>query len=508
MTLQKTQVGSVTTRRQSTARRAAATGLLLAACLGLTGCVGGGADGRGAQATTPTGAVTATTPAGGEGDAGSPPELRPATGGCAAAPAFRCATLRVPLDRADRADGAGGRITLRVAVQAGRRPPRGYLVVLTGGPGQPGLPYARRTLERLRTAARGYGLVLLDQRGTGRGALQCPQLQRAVGSSDVAVAGRGSVEACARRLGARRAAFATADTVADLEDLRRALGAERLTLAGISYGSFVAERFALSYPQRVRALVLDSVVRQQGADALQVANMAAVPRVLRAVCRAEGCRTDPAADLRAALAFGFDGVELLDTVTALSLGEPRLDEVPAALHEAAHGRLGALERLGARAREEETDVPATAFSSGLHAATLCTDSDVPWKDATVVPADREQALAQARAKLTPGRLGGFEASTAVENGIADTCRRWAPLQEAPTAPTGLLPAVPTLLLAGELDLSTPLEDAQRELERAPKGKLVVIPRMGHSVLLADPSGCAVRVAGRFLAGRPVGECAG
>lgn len=483
--------------------------MIFAVCLGLGGCANGGPDGRGQDPPERTVARETTGPAGPAGADLRAPELVADRRACPAGENFDCFTLRVDLDRARRAAGAGGgRLTLRVAVQAGGRPVKGYLVALTGGPGQAGLPSAPSVRERLGSVSSGYGLVLLDQRGTGAGALDCPQLQRSVGSSDVAVAARGSVEACARRVGARRAAFTTADTVADLEELRQALGAERLTLAGVSYGSFVAERYALAHPARVRGLVLDSVVDQRGADALLTRNMAAVPRVLRAVCERERCRSDVAANLRAALAFGADDVALLDTLVSLSLGEPRLDEVPPALRDAARGRLERLQRLAAQVREEAVAVPPERFSAGLHAATLCAESDVPWTDATALPADREQGLAQARAQLTPGRLGGFEPATAVENGLADTCRRWPPLQQAPRAPTGSLPPVPTLLLAGELDLATPLEDAREQLRRAPDGELVIIPGMGHSVLARDPSGCALRVTERFLAGRPVGSCSG
>lgn len=506
MILQKTQLGSVTTRRQSRARQRGRVGLAVVACLGLAGCASGPADGRGQDPPAQTIAPVDPGPAGPAGPDLRVPELVPDRRACPAGEGFTCFTLRVDLDRAKPTAAAAGRLTLRVAVQAGGRPPRGYLVSLTGGPGQAGLPFAQRVRERLGSVAPGYRLVLVDQRGTGAGALDCPRLQRSVGSSDVAVAARGSVEDCARHVGSRRMTFTTADTVADLDDLRQALGAERLTLAGVSYGSFVAERYALAHPARVRGLILDSVVGQRGADALLVRNMEAVPRVLRAVCEEVRCRGDVAADLRAALAFGADDVALLDTLVALSVGKPQLDAVPAALRAAARGRLEDLERLTAQVQDAAVDVPPELFSTGLHAATLCAESDVPWPDATALPADREQALAQVRAQLTPGRLGGFEPATAVENGLADTCRRWPPLEREPAPPTGALPPVPTLLLAGELDLATPLEDAREQLRHTPKGTLVVVPRMGHSLLSLDPSGCALRAAERFLAGRRVPGC--
>ena len=160
--------------------------------------------------------------------------------------------------------------------------PKGVLVDLTGGPGQGGVAFVPRARQRMRPLLRDYRLVMLDQRGTGAGALRCPALQRAMGTSDLTVPPPGSVEACARTLGPRRRFYSTADTVADLEALRVALGADKLTLDGVSYGTFVAERYAIAHPDRVARLVLDSVVPAAGLDALEVDGMHETARVLRA----------------------------------------------------------------------------------------------------------------------------------------------------------------------------------------------------------------------------------
>jgi pimeloyl-ACP methyl ester carboxylesterase len=40
-----------------------------------------------------------------------------------------------------------------------------------------------------------------------------------------------------------------------------------------------------------------------------------------------------------------------------------------------------------------------------------------------------------------------------------------------------------LLLAGEQDLSTPLEWARQEARTAPQGRLMIVPGAGHSVQL-------------------------
>jgi pimeloyl-ACP methyl ester carboxylesterase len=178
-----------------------------------------------------------------------------------------CAVLSVPLDHSGRVPG---RLNLRVAIAGRPTAPRGTLVFLTGGPGQPGARYLARTRQRLGSALDGYRVVMLDQRGTGAAALRCPALQRAVGASDLAVPPSSAVDACARTLGDRRRFFTTQDTVGDLDLLRRALGAERITLDGVSYGTFVAERYALAHPGNVARLVLDSVVPQTGINPFQL----------------------------------------------------------------------------------------------------------------------------------------------------------------------------------------------------------------------------------------------
>ena len=52
----------------------------------------------------------------------------------------------------------------------------------------------------------------------------------------------------------------TADTVRDLDYLRRLVGDRRLNYRGFSYGTFLGQTYANMFPRRARAIVLDSVV--------------------------------------------------------------------------------------------------------------------------------------------------------------------------------------------------------------------------------------------------------
>jgi pimeloyl-ACP methyl ester carboxylesterase len=390
---------------------------------------------------------------------------------CPRQPRATCATLRVPLDHQGRTPG---RLALAVAFQGPRRGP--VLVGLSGGPGQPGVPFLASFRRWLGPAAARRRVVTFDQRGTGRGALRCPALQRAMGTSDLTVPPPAAVVRCARTLGERRRFFTTADTVEDIELLRRALGVPRIALDGVSYGTYVAERYALAHPRSVDRLVLDSVVPHAGLDALYADGLRATARVLRALCRAARCGRDPARDLAAVVRRRHDGPAILDAIVALSVFDPSFPGLLPALADARAGRPAALERLLATVRRGER-APALVLSQGLHAATLCGDLAGPWRSPAAPVAGRAAALRRAAAAVDPWP---YDRATLTGNGLAQTCVRWPPMPAAPPPPADL-PPVPVLLLAGDRDLSTPLEWARREAAHAPRGRLVVVHGNGHGV---------------------------
>jgi pimeloyl-ACP methyl ester carboxylesterase len=433
-----------------------------------------GCGGAAPSSTAP--AVTATTTA----EAAAPaPRLRPAS--CPERlPGFRCATLAVPVHRRGPHAGDGRTLTLDVAIQREpARPARGDLLILSGGPGQPGLQFGPRMADRLRTAAAGHRIVVVDQRGTGRRPLRCPALQRAVGSSDLAIPSRGAVTACADALGTRRDAYATADTVEDLDAMRAALRDDRWTVAGISYGAFVAERYALAHPRQARGVVLDSVVPQDGVELLERVPLRATARVLRAVGGATAVD-----DLRAVLAAHPElGPALFDAITERSIGVPRLDAVPPALHAAAGGDLTALRALLDEAAREQRGVPVGLFSAGLHAATLCADAPPLWPGGTAAtPAARAATLQRLRTTLPAAATAPWPRSTALDQGLLATCSAWPPMPAPPAPARTAVIQAPALLVNGDRDLSTPLEWARAQARRMPGARLVVVHGAGHSIL--------------------------
>jgi pimeloyl-ACP methyl ester carboxylesterase len=412
---------------------------------------------------------------------------------------FTCSYLTVPLDRDGKKEGT---LRLRVAVADNAAAPRGVLMLLTGGPGQPGVGLAPRLVQRLSYLLVDYRLVLVDQRGTGAGAIDCPLLQAEVGGSDVTPPSAQAVRECADVLGDTRNFYTTADTVADLEDLRRALRLKAWTLDGVSYGTFVAQQYGLTHPNRVERMVLDSVVPQGGAPALYEESLAHTDQVLRQACAEQQCGIDPAADLATVVRRDDNGVGVLNLIIIASIVDPKLTgetffPVLDLLHASATGNPGPLnEAVQALLGGEGT--PPEEFSSGLHVATICTDiDDAPWGDSAAPLWLRDEAVELALSKVDPDEVWPYEPATTVEQGIVAACRRWPPARPNPAGKHDTL-TMPVLLLSGDRDLSTPVQWAIEQAARTPLGELVVVRGMGHSIQGRNPVGdAAVR---QFLLG--------
>ena len=378
-----------------------------------------------------------------------------------------CSTLTVPLDRSGK---TAGTLDLRVASAGDRNKP--VFVVLSGGPGEPSTPLINRARQWLGPATAKVRLVALDTRGTGRHALDCPALQKAMGASDLTPPTRDQVTGCADKIGDKRRFYTTRDTVEDLDALRQALNTDTIALDGTSYGTFVAQRYALAHPQHVSGLVLDSVVPSEGASLLSEVSIKATRRVL-------GAKTTK--ELAQVIASEHNGPQVLDMLTGLSVGAPRSHAAQNAIHQAAQGNPKPLDGLIHNVQRVMERWGAKQLSQGLHASTLCADTPAPWGSAAAPMDGRKAALDAAAAKLSDADLYPYDRATATGNGIALQCLYWPPEPVRDPPPAGRLPDVPVVLLGGTLDLSTPLEWTRQAATRAPHGKLIVVENDGHGV---------------------------
>ncbi len=185
---------------------------------------------------------------------------------------FRCASLAVPIDYAAPARG-----TLHLAVvelaSTGAHPV-GDLVMNPGGPGGSGVQFLEQT-PFPAALRRSFNLVSFDPRGVGQSdPVRCvdaagirqliaenPAPTTPAAVAQVVRVTRAFDRACAAHTSHLLLEnLSSADTVADMDRLRIALGQDKLDYLGFSYGTFLGELYAARYPTHVRAMVLDGVI--------------------------------------------------------------------------------------------------------------------------------------------------------------------------------------------------------------------------------------------------------
>lgn len=170
----------------------------------------------------------------------------------------RCGMYEV---REDRQGERSRRITLKVVVLPALSAKRAEdaLFVLAGGPGQAATEQAdfiARTFAKVRQER---DIVLVDQRGTGSSnGLHCnlygEKLQGHLGDLFPAEAINLCYAQWERRADLRF--YTTSIAMDDLDEVRSALGYDKINLFGASYGTRAAQVYLRHYPDRVRTVIL------------------------------------------------------------------------------------------------------------------------------------------------------------------------------------------------------------------------------------------------------------
>jgi len=218
------------------------------------------ASGPAAAVSGPAASTPAAQPAP-AAPAGPPVTSSPCRLPGVAAPA-RCGSLEVYEDRAAR---TGRKIPLHFAVLPARsaRPAADPLFIIVGGPGQGAVSLAAPLAKIFDPVLADRDVVLVDQRGTGAShPLDC----KLPGSDDDPQGYFGdmlplaAVESCRARLDADPALYTTPIAMDDLDDVRAALGYDRINLYGSSYGTRAVLVYMRRHPERVRSATLRGVV--------------------------------------------------------------------------------------------------------------------------------------------------------------------------------------------------------------------------------------------------------
>jgi pimeloyl-ACP methyl ester carboxylesterase len=430
----------------------------------------------------------------------------PAPGGA------RCGTLTVPLDYSDPSKGtiSLGVITVPAQIQSRRI---GSLVVNPGGPGSSGVQYVEKAGDLLAALNQRFDIVGFDPRGTAApGAVTCedtPGLDHLVGldpvvddaseKKDLLVANREFAQACEQRSGRLLPYVGTENVARDMDVLRAALGEDKLTYFGVSYGTAIGAEYAALFPTRVRAMALDGGVDPSISLLNQVAQQAdafeASYREFVAQCKAKhSCPlgSDPDAvitkllrDLDAHPTTLADGrtIGRGAAITALvhSMYSPDgWDQDYVSFAQAAQGDLARLVQMSDRYNDRQASGFGHALESGL--AVNCVDAAAA--DVATYIADAQQLQA---------RDPHFGAA-AVSSVLA--CAYW-PVHGREAIPLDITGAAPILIVGGLHDPATPYAWSQ-SLQREIRGS-VLISRNGFGHTSYSVNSCIAALVDAYLA---------
>ena len=423
---------------------------------------------------------------------------------------FETATLEVPLDDA-RPSGPTVKLAL-IRRPAGDPAKRiGSLLVNPGGPGGSGVDMVRFDGTGLPAEVLdAFDVVGFDPRGIGQSEpLDCPssatvtRLEGLDPSPDTkaSVAENLGVwasigDACEAAAGSLLP-YVSTDTVArDMDRIRAALGEDRISYLGYSYGTYLGARYATLFPDRLRAAVLDGPVdptldrlafNERQARGFE----AALDAFLADCARDAGCPFHGGADPAAA----FDA--LIARIDKAPI--PTSGRVPLGPGEAMSGVFATLywrdrrplaEALAAAEAGDGTDLlqfadqywaPNSPWSLSAYAAVGCLDrpgpADVgPW-----------EALYRKLRSETP-RVGAWV-------GFELTCVDW-PVRAALPAPVVPNGEPPIVVIGTTGDPATPYSGAQPLAAALGSGVVVTHVGVGHTA--APYSDCMGAIVADYL----------
>lgn len=176
----------------------------------------------------------------------------------------RCGSLEVP-ENPDQPNARRISLNVALAPATGRSTKPDPVFFFAGGPGQAASEtwvIIRPILEQIRKSR---DIVMIDQRGTGKSnKLACKSeadedLNQEIDLQLI----RTETEKCLAELDGDPRFYTTTIAMADYNEVRQAMGYDKINLMGVSYGTRAAQVYLRNYPETVRTITLDSVVPMQ-----------------------------------------------------------------------------------------------------------------------------------------------------------------------------------------------------------------------------------------------------
>lgn len=417
--------------------------------------------------------------------------------------------LMVPAVRRDAASGTFELNFVRLLNTAGAG--RAPIVFLAGGPGDSsswmaGNEFGMNQIAPLLAAG---DVILLDQRGTGGsrplGSWRwdtAPNLNffvsEAIATTHFREGSRRAIAALTAQ-GVRLDGFTTEEAADDVNDLRRALGLEKVSIWGFSYGTHLGLSVLRRHgPHIERAILIgvegpdDTYKPPLGMDRAfdRIARLAAAdPNVagagdlweLRDRVRARLARGDVAVEVegggqRYTLPVGPFG---LDLILRFDIGDATdIPVFPRLLHSIDQGDYRMLRWFVQKRAGLIVGVPAMTFM---------TDA------ASGASAERRALIAREAPQSRFGNMANFP--------FPDLEEEWRPPALAPDFRDSVRSNVPTLFMCGDVDWNTPPEQAHAAAHSFRNATVLIVGNAGHEQVYTHPDINAAMT--RFLLGEDV-----
>ena len=187
---------------------------------------------------------------------------------------FLCAEIRVPRNYAAPSDGYLD-VSILELPATDPKSRIGSLIVNPGGPGASGVEFVREAVaaDLFPTALRKrFDIVGFDPRGVNSStAVRCidnldgraeidPSPDNAAELKALVNDARAYADACAKRNAAILPYLSTDAVARDLDAIRSAVGDDKLTYLGFSYGTLIGSAYADLFPEHIRAMALDGAI--------------------------------------------------------------------------------------------------------------------------------------------------------------------------------------------------------------------------------------------------------
>ncbi len=430
----------------------------------------------------------------------------------------KCAKLDVFENRETK---QGRKITLNIVVlpATARIKENDPIFLFAGGPGQAATDLAQQASQMLGSLNDKRDIVLIDQRGTGKSnLLNCKMPEDDTpGITDPAkrdaIIKKFTIE-CRDELvkKADLTQYTTTIAMADYDDVRAALGADKINMFGVSYGTRSSMEYLRRYPAHVRSVVIDAVAPPSMALGLDFARDAgAAYEKMLADCAANASCKKSFPDLRA------DVDALLQKLTKTPLKTPVADGVTGVTKEIDIGRealLGAifsslyvpeltavLPQSIARAKQGDYNplfAQSAIFSDGMEDM-IAYGMRLSVACAEDVPRYTKAELESQVARAPFGRL--------FVDQMALSCEVWPKGKMAADFTEPVRSDKPVLILSGGLDPVTPSVHGEEVRQSLSNALHLIAPHAGHGV---GSRGCAPKLVKKFFETASVagidGEC--